>query len=393
MRRRVARHTATIAAAVVATLILVFVAIGAFAWVFDGGATALDDTPVAGMADPAPPTSASTTTTTTTTSTRVDPTLPAQTTTTTAAPLTPERAHAELAARSISGGPALVANAPDPMLLRADGSWYLYATGSRGSLLQVWRSSDLVSWQRLAAPLTTLPEWSSKQPQWTWAPVVAPLADGTYAMYYTTRHAATRAQCISVATATEPAGPFFDSGTEPLLCQFSLGGSIDPSVFVEADGSRVLLWKSDGNCCSQRTYLWSQRLAADGRSLVGQPVALLGDDRAWEGGIVEAPSMWFVNGVYHLVNSANRWDTDQYGIGQAICASAMGPCEKQPGDAPSITARGTAVAPGGAEVVDVGGSLWIVHHTWTAGRVGQGGGRSVLLTQLALDADGWLRVA
>jgi beta-xylosidase len=392
MRRRLrSRNTATLVSAVAATAMLVLVAIGGFEWMFDGGATAFDAAtgPAATTTEP----STSSTSATVPPSVRVETVRPTPPTTTTAAPLTPERAQAELAARSIAGGPALVTNAPDPMILRAGGSWYLYATGSRGSLLQVWRSSDLVSWQRLAAPLTALPAWSSKQAQWTWAPVVAILDDGTYAMYYTTRAQATKAQCISVATATDPAGPFVDSSVEPLVCQASLGGSIDPSVFVDVDGTRVLLWKSDGNCCSQHTHLWSQRLAADGRSLVGKAVSLFGDDQPWEGGIVEAPSMWIVDGVYHVLYSANRWDTEQYGIGQAVCESAAGPCEKQPGNAASISARGAAVAPGGAEFVAIGGRLWIVHHTWSAGRVGVGGGRSVLLTPLTLDTDGWLRVA
>lgn len=388
MRWRGARHTATIAAAGAATLILLFVAIGAFAWVFDGGATALDDTPASGTPNPAPSTAASTPSSIT----GVNPPIPPQASTTTAAPLTPERAHAELAARSMAGGPALVSSAPDPMLLHAEGSWHLYATGSRGSLLQVWRSTDLVSWERLAAPLTTLPAWSSKQAQWTWAPDVSHLPDGTYAMYYTTREAATKAQCISVAIATEPSGPFLDASTEPLVCQHALGGSIDPSVFVDADGTHVLLWKSDGNCCAQRTYLWSQRLAADGRSLTGAPVSLLGDDRAWEAGIVEAPSMRIIDGAYHLLYSANRWDTDKYGIGQAVCESVSGPCRKQPGDQPSIVAQGAAVAAGGAEFVDIDGSVWIVHHNWRADRVGAGG-RFVLLAPLTLDLQGWLRMA
>ena len=278
------------------------------------------------------------------------------------------------------------------MLLAVEGSWYLYATGQRGSLLQVWRSIDLVSWQRLDAPLAALPPWSSAQPQWTCAPAVTRLDDGTYALYYATRHAATKAQCISVATAHQPAGPFIDRTTEPLVCQYSLGGSIDPSVFVDADGARTLLWKNDGNCCAQRTLLWSQTLAADGLSLEGRAAPLLGDDQAWEGGIVEAPSMWLLDGVYHLLYSANRWDTDRYGIGQATCASALGPCEKLETDEPSITGRGSAVAPGGAEFVAIDGGLWIVHHTWAAGRVGVGG-RSVLLTRLARAEDGTLHIA
>ena len=38
-----------------------------------------------------------------------------------------------------------------------------------------------------------------------------------------------------------------DMSTAPLIYQLSLGGSIDPSPFVDADGAAYLVWKADAN--------------------------------------------------------------------------------------------------------------------------------------------------
>ena len=46
-------------------------------------------------------------------------------------------------------------------------------------------------------------------------------------------------ECISVATASRPQGPFTDKSTAPLECQKSLGGSIDPASFIDTDGTPV----------------------------------------------------------------------------------------------------------------------------------------------------------
>ena len=49
-------------------------------------------------------------------------------------------------------------------------------------------------------------------------------------------------QCISLATARTPAGPFTDASGGSFMCQLSLGGSIDPQVFTAADSVRYLDW-------------------------------------------------------------------------------------------------------------------------------------------------------
>jgi hypothetical protein len=302
-------------------------------------------------------------------------------TTTIAPPLPPAEAAAELRRRAIAGGPTVIADAPDPYVLRDGDHWYLYATSRRRSLLQVYRSSDLVTWTPLPAPLEAMPSWSTGERQWLWAPAVVRRDDGTYVLFYTAKERTSTAQCIGVATSSSPAGPFVDPSQEPFVCQGALGGSIDPSVFTDGDGTRYLLWKNDGNCCNQPTLLWSAPLGADAASLAAAPVALLRADRAWEGDLVENPAMTWLPDGYHLFYSGNLWDTDRYATGHARCASPLGPCTKTSVGAPAFAGSGDTVAPGGAELVDGHGERWVVYHQWAVGRVGRGS-RGVLLAPL-----------
>ena len=97
--------------------------------------------------------------------------------------------------------------------------------------------------------------------------------------------------CISRATSTSPSGPFVDDSSAPFICPTAQGGAIDPSIFTTSSGTPWLLWKSDGDCCHRPTHIYSQQLSPDGLSTVGPPHELIGATQAWEGGLVEAPSM------------------------------------------------------------------------------------------------------
>jgi beta-xylosidase len=116
--------------------------------------------------------------------------------------------------------------------------------------------------------------------------------------------------------------------------------------------------------------LWAQRLSDDGLAVAGEPTELFGADRAWEGGVVEGPSMVGHDGHYYLFYSANAYDTEHYAIGYAVCETALGPCTK-PESGPWLGSSEHAQGPGGVEVFrDEADDLWIVFHAWIAGEVG-----------------------
>lgn len=169
--------------------------------------------------------------------------------------------------------PVHAADTPDPQAIQVAGVWYLFHTNNRQHNVPVLTSPDLVTWAPGGDALPGLPGWAD--PGRTWAPEVVALAPDRYVLYYTAAASAAGRQCIGVATATAPQGPYRDTSAGPLVCQVNEGGSIDASPFRDSDGALYLLWKNDGNAIGMDTWLYAQRLSDDGRSLRGAPARLL----------------------------------------------------------------------------------------------------------------------
>jgi beta-xylosidase len=269
----------------------------------------------------------------------------------------------ELRAALRGEGPAVYCDDfADPFVLRTGDSYYAYSTNTDDYRVPVLTSSGLFGTARRTEALPELPGWSS--PGKVWAPAVLERPGG-FVLYYATPDANPERECLSVATAARPTGPFVDGSTGPLVCPDG-GGAIDPSPFVDADGRTYLLWKSYGG----PDGIVARELAPDGLSFVGEPQVLLDADQAWEGGLVEAPTMVAYDGAYYLFYSGNDWATAGYGVGYAACASPMGPCAKPPGG-PWLGSTDRAQGPGGQEVfADADGRLWMVLHAWVGGAVG-----------------------
>jgi beta-xylosidase len=297
---------------------------------------------------------------------------------------------------SVRPAGALDGDFADPFVLRASGGYYAFATGARGSHLQVARSRDLATWTPAGDPLPTLPAWAAPGPDFTWAPAVL-TRESSYVLYYTTRDLASGFQCISRATARRPEGPYVDGSARPLVCQTSgdaaLCGSIDASPFLDRDGTPYLLWKSDENsaACRRAPRIWSQRLSSDGLTLVGPASALIARDREWEGDIVEAPSMIRRGDAYYLFYSANWYGSSAYAIGYAICSTPTSGCRKMTANAPLVASADPILGPGGQELfTGADGELWMAYHAWTAPYTNYqaGGARRLRLARIDFGADG-----
>jgi hypothetical protein len=272
---------------------------------------------------------------------------------------------------------------PDPFVLHVGSTYYGYSTNASGSNIPLIRSSDMKTWARLPDALPQLPDWS--QTGRVWAPSVLPRPGG-YVLYYATRNRATNQQCVSRAWSTAPDGPFRDDSTTGLICQVDHGGSIDPSPFVDADGTAWLYWKSDGVAGVEGPRLWAQRLTPDGLGVVGAPTPVLGMDQSWEAPVVEGPAMVRDGDRYYLFYVAGPWQTAGYAIGYATCATPQGPCTK-PQASPLLASTDTLAGPGGPEfVVDGQGQRWMSFHGWGAPDVGYPRGRRMLfLTPVRFD--------
>ena len=153
----------------------------------------------------------------------------------------------------------------------------------------------------------------------------------------------------------------------PLIRDEDSGGAIDPTTFQDTDGTRYLIWKNNGNAVGQNTWLWLQKLSAAGMGVAGKPSKLIKQDQAWEGNLVEAPTLCRHGSKSYLFYSANNYSSCSYAVGYAVADSVAGPYTK-PLSAPWLGSTNGVCGPGGEEVVPAGdGSQWMAHHAWAKG--------------------------
>ncbi len=275
-------------------------------------------------------------------------------------------------APAASGGPTFTnpvfdENFPDPGVISAAGTWYAYGTNSPSANVPVLTSPDMITWAPQGDAMPEVGSWATKGH--TWAPEVVAAAGG-YLLYYTARSTATNRQCIGVAFASAPGGPFVDESDEPLICQADEGGSIDASPYSGADGKLWLHWKNDGNAIGQPTYLYGSALAGDGRKLTGKAVRLLRNDATWEDHLIEAPQLVRHDEKLYMFYSANAYDRDVYAVGYAECDAPLGPCRKA-AENPILKSSPAAAGPGHSFLVTTpGGQTWLLYHAWPPDSVG-----------------------
>jgi beta-xylosidase len=272
---------------------------------------------------------------------------------------------------------------PDPFVLPVADGYFAFATNSGSTNIQVMSSTDLFHWKGEADALPVLPSWA--RPGNTWAPSVLRRGE-QYVLYYTVREPRAQRQAISVATASQPAGPYVDSSRAPFVYQLDLGGSIDPSPFVDADGTAYLLWKADSNAINRASTLWMQQVDHEGTGLEGDPVLTLTYDAGWENPLIEAPSLVKTGDTYYLFYSANWWNTDRYSIGYATAGAVTGPYTKITTDRPWFGSDANVAGPGGQEwFLDHTGQLRMAYHGWTPGEVGYPrGARSLRIATVSI---------
>jgi beta-xylosidase len=277
---------------------------------------------------------------------------------------------------------------PDPYVFVNGGRYYAYSTqiftSGQWTNVPVMTSTDLTSWSPISDALPTLPGWARSGN--TWAPAVV-ARSGRYLLYYTTTEAASGRQCISVATATAPTGPFHDSSTGPLVCQRSQGGSIDPYPFVGSNGSLYLLWKSDDNAIGNPTALWARQLRSDGMTwaLLSRTVQLLGEQPTSWHVPIEGPAMVRSENRYYLFYGGGAWNSAGSGIGYATCKGPLGPCTDQ---TPAIPWLGTgatdAIGPQGPTIfTDLSGAIRLGFAGWVGTPSYPDGVRAFWTTPLA----------
>jgi hypothetical protein len=304
----------------------------------------------------------------------------------------------------------------DPAALAAGTTLYFYASSSQRSKHDAGANLPMVALSRgsgftgkfLGDALPKVPAWTVARYQW--GPDVWARPNGTYVLYYSTPatvplgclgtppahgcvntfNGSTNAECISRATASSPTGPFVDNSSSAFVCPLDEGGAIDPAVFVDTAGTPWLLWKSDGDCCDEPTYIYSQQLTSDGLATVGPPHRLIGATQPWEDHLVEAPTMIQDHDHFWLFYSGSLWGHPTYGIGIARCSSVVGPCTK-PLDHAWVASHADGVSdqgPGGQEFYQTGSIVWMIHHGLAPGQTGNSAQRRLYVDLIAFPSGG-----
>lgn len=220
------------------------------------------------------------------------------------------------------------------------------------SNVQIATSSDFQNWTLLDSkhdPLPNLGAWVKQNFTQTdppvplanvWAPaVIKRPSDGKFVMYYSAAVAnVTRSHCIgaAISNTSSPAGPYAPLDTT-ITCPIEEGGAIDPTPFIDTDGTMYLAWKVDGNnvgnggVCGNTvpplkpTPIRLQKMNADGVTPEGEAITIL-DRIAEDGPLVEAPVIVRSSeGVYFLFYSSGCTRDPSYDVKYAWANDVKGP--------------------------------------------------------------------
>jgi hypothetical protein len=134
------------------------------------------------------------------------------------------------------------------------------------------------------------------------------------------------------------------------------------------------------------TPVRAQRIAADGRSLVGEDRIVLTNDLDWEGHLIEGPFVTFQQGRYWLFYAGNDFSTPAYGIGVAVADHPLGPYTKQ--GEPLLRSTREWLAPGHASVAPgLDGAPKLFFHAFHPGTGGYNAFRALLTVGLEFTSE------
>jgi arabinan endo-1,5-alpha-L-arabinosidase len=268
----------------------------------------------------------------------------------------------------------------DPFVLRHNGFYYAYGTGSDegsghqrdGRVFPVLRSEDLVNWTLLGGALEPIGNSLSVI---YWAPEVAE-RDGRFYMYYAADGR------LRVATSDRPEGPFRDVGVdlfpnEPF--------TIDASPFRDPkDGQWYLFFAKDYFDQRVGTGTAVVALGEDMVSVVGTPKTVVRASSDWQ--IYERNRNWYNRvwdawhtvegpfvlehaGKYYCLYSGGCWQGPDYGVSYAVADHPLGPyCDEWSHSGPIVLkgVDGKVLGPGHNSVVlgPDDKTQYVVYHAW-----------------------------
>ena len=305
--------------------------------------------------------------------------------------------------------PTAAIPAHDPVLIRQDGTYYLFCTGNG---IAVWSSRDRKTWQAEKSVFAAPPAWAvAAVPGFKghiWAPDIS-FANGQYSLFYSVSAFGKNTSCIGLATnkTLNPASPDFKWTDHGNVIQSvpgrDLWNAIDPNLTRDAAGTPWLAFGSFWNgikLVKLRPDLTAPAEPAQWRTLARRPRdpklndSLPGDDA------IEGPFIFKKGGFYYLFISFDY-----------CCRGPQSTYKMMVGRAQNITGpyvdrAGVALDQGGGTLVLAGDKNWygvghnavctfdnadyLVFHGYDAADRGRS---KLRIEPLAWDKDGWPAVA
>ncbi|WP_234736829.1 arabinan endo-1,5-alpha-L-arabinosidase [Tellurirhabdus bombi] len=292
----------------------------------------------------------------------------------------------------------------DPVMIRQDSTYYLFATG-RG--ISVWSSKDQQNWQREKPVFETAPAWAVQAvPSFKnhiWAPDIS-FHNGKYYLFYSVSAFGKNTSCIGLVTnkTLNPASPDYKWEDVGKIIQSIPGrddwNAIDPNLqFDEAGkpwlsygsfwgGLKLVQLRDDLTAVAepQEWYTIASRKRSEG------PNGLVNDSA------IEAPFIFKKDNRYYLFASFDlccKGPNSTYKIVVGRADKITGPYVDREGKK-MVLGGGTLVLQGDKNWHGVGhnsaytfnGTDYLVFHGYDAA---DGGKSKLLIQKMNWDSDGW----
>lgn len=280
--------------------------------------------------------------------------------------------------------PIVREDAPDPTIIKANGLYYLYATGEK-----IYRSNNMINWQYVRKVFEGKTRPSFVDVSSYWAPCITK-QDNRYVLYFAlSTWGGVDAAGIGVATASTPEGPFdIANGNGKLFQSGEVGvkNSIDPN-YIEENGRKYIIWGSFYG-------IYGIELNSDGLTVK--------DTRnkfQLAGTYFEAPYIYKRGGYYYLfgsIGSCCEGDNSTYQTVVGRSTSFTGPYTAKNGgrmldNSFEVLLSGNSVWAGPGHnsriIEDNSGTTWMTYHAYIRGQSNIG--RTALIDEVKWSNDGW----
>lgn len=283
---------------------------------------------------------------------------------------------------------------PDPAPYVHDGKVYLFADHDEDDAMyfkmkdwMLFSTEDMVNWTYLGTQVSTATFPWAAQGDRAWAQQAVERNGKWY--WYLCCNTAEGGEALAVAVADKPTGPWRDAIGGPLAIG---GGFIDPTVFIDDDGTPYLLWGNKG--------FWYGRLNEDMVSFADGYKKMPDFDDPKAFGPLQSKMDWSIGKERMMTQyEEGPWVTKRNGIYYAVYASGGVPEHMAYSTAPTIdgpwTYRGRCMDEAENSFTIHGGNISYKGHDYMFyhnGALTNGGGfrRATCIEEFSFNADGTL---